>query len=249
MSLIKTPADIIRLRAGGRKLAKILKQARQQVRPGLSLLDLDAFVYNAILAEGCRPSFLGYDGYPNATCLSVNQQVVHGIPSPYLLKPGDVLGIDVGLWDGDLCVDSALTIAIPPVTPAVRRLTRATQQALQAAIRATAPYRHVGHISAAIEAVARKHSLGIVTSLTGHGVGHQVHEDPAIPNIGHPEDGIILRPGMVLAIEPMFTLGSGSVYTEIDGWTIATSDGSCAAHFEHTILVTAAGAEILTTLS
>jgi methionyl aminopeptidase len=246
MSLVKTHSELVEIRKAGKKLAGVLRLAQESTKAGISLLELDRIIHEAILAEDSRPSFLGYDGYPNASCLSLNDQVVHGIPDRRVLKEGDVLGIDVGLWYGTVCVDAAITVAIEPISKEVQLLIRETKNALTAGVNTVKPFRRIGSISYAVQQVADKYGLGIVKNLTGHGVGNAVHEEPSIPNFGQPGDGMMIRPGMVLAIEPMFTLGSGSVQTEIDGWGVVTSDHTMAAHFEHTVIVTEKGKEVVT---
>ena len=246
MTLIKSPKEIISLRRGGKLLAQVLQEAGERAKPGVTMLDLEAFIHRRILELGAKPSFLGFEGYPNASCLSVNDELVHGIPRPVVLKEGDVLGIDVGLWFEGLCVDSAITVGVGTITPEAERLLEVTKAALQKGIQAIKPGRRVGAISQAVQQVGDEAGLGIVRVLTGHGVGHAVHEDPSVPNVGKASDGILLRPGMVLAIEPMFALGSGEVTTDVDGWTIRMQDGSLSAQFEHTVVVTNRGAEILT---
>lgn len=246
MSLIKSSKDLSLIRIAGQKLAEILEDAKQFATIGVNLLELEKHIHDSIQARESTPSFLGYEGYPNASCLSLNNQVVHGIPRDYALQDGDILGIDVGLWYKGVCVDGAITVCIGEPSTKALNLIEQTQEALEAGIRAVKPYRRVGAISHAVQEVAEKYNLGIVRALTGHGVGHAVHESPQIPNFGRISDGSILKPGMVLAIEPMFTLGSGEVLTEIDGWGIISADGSLSAHFEHTVIVTKSGAEIVT---
>jgi methionyl aminopeptidase len=248
MSLIKSTADIALLRDAGKKLAEVLDMAEKNTKAGMTLLELDTSIHDHILSLGCRPSFLGFDGFPNASCLSVNEVVVHGIPNDYIIKDGDLVGIDAGLWLEHVCVDGAKTVAVGEISPEATQLLEHTQEALAAGIKAAKPFRRVGSISSAVQEVGEKYGHGVVRSLTGHGVGHQVHEDPEVPNLGKPSDGIILRPGMVLAIEPMFTNGSGDVETEINGWGVVTSDCSLSAQFEHTVVITQKGAEILTKL-
>lgn len=246
MSLIKSKEDILALRAGGKILAQVLRNAAEKAQPGVCLLDLNKSIHDEIIASGSTPAFLGFDGFPYSSCLSLNAEVVHGIPDERILKDGDILGIDVGLWYKGLCVDSAVTAPVGKVSPEAAALLKDTQAALQAGIKAIRPFRRVGSISQSVQDSAEKANRGIVRSLTGHGVGHKLHEDPSIPNFGRASDGILLRPGMVLAIEPMLTTGSGEVYTEVDGWTVTTVDHSLSAQFEHTVLVTSKGAEILT---
>jgi methionyl aminopeptidase len=246
MALIKTSDEIRTLRRGGVLLGQVLVYAETLAVPGAVLRDIDALIDAKIRAGGGIPSFLGYDGFPNASCLSLNSEVVHGIPDGRKLKEGDILGIDAGLWLDNLCVDSARTVAVGTISEKAQRLLTLTQEALQAGINAAKPGRKIGAISNAIQQFAEAHDLGIVRALTGHGVGHKVHEDPEVPNFGRTTDGQLIRTGMVLAIEPMLTLGSGSVYTDVDGWTVVTADHSLSAQFEHTIVITSRGAEILT---
>lgn len=246
MALIKSPRDLSNIRIAGKKLAGVLSAAREYVKPGLTTAELDAFIAEKISAIDAIPSFLGYEGFPASSCLSVNDQVVHGIPGPYVLKEGDSIGIDAGLWFEGVCVDSAITVEVGKVSSDVEKLLRLTKQALNEGIKAAKPFRRVGAISQAIQAVAEANNLGIVRSLTGHGVGHHVHEAPEVPNFGRASDGMLLKPGMVLAIEPMLTLGGADVLTEIDGWGVVTADRSVAAHFEHTVIITNRSVEIVT---
>ncbi len=246
MALIKSAADLKKIRLAGPLLGKVLAEAKAFAQPGRTLLEVDALIHKAIVDAGARPSFLGYEGFPNASCLSLNDEVVHGIPNQRILKEGDLLGIDVGLWLDGVCVDAAVTVGIGTVSEASENLLETTQLALAQGIAALKPFRRVGAVSRAVQMTAEEAGLGIVRALTGHGVGHQVHEAPEVPNVGKTSDGILLRPGMVLAIEPMLTLGRGDVVTDIDGWTVRTRDGSLAAQFEHTVIVTEKGAEIVT---
>lgn len=246
MALIKSPEDIQVIKRAGALLKETIDFASSLAIVGATLRDIDAATERFIREHGAKPSFLGFGGFPNATCLSLNAEVVHGIPDGRHLKSGDILGIDVGLWLNGRCVDSARTVPVGTVDAEAQRLLAITQEALAAGIAAIKPGRRVGAISAAVQSVADTHGLGIVRSLTGHGVGHKVHEEPEVPNYGSANHGILLRPGMVLAIEPMFSLGTGSVYTDVDGWTVVTADHSLAAQFEHTVIVTNRGGEIVT---
>ena len=246
MALIKNQSEISILRIAGKKLHDVLEMAINAAKQGVSLQELDALIEKSIREAGATPSFLGYDGFPNASCLSLNAQVVHGIPTNYKLQDGDLLGIDVGLWFKGLCVDAARSVVIGTGSADTNKLLKATLEGLKAGIKAAKPFRRIGAISEAVQEVGEKYHLGIVRALTGHGVGHQVHEDPEIPNFGKSSDGIVIKPGMVLAIEPMFTLGGAEVVTEIDGWGVVTADKSLAAHFEQTVVITSRGAEILT---
>ena len=246
MSLIKTSNDLKNIRLAGKILAGVIQDAYDACEIGMSAKELDARIHQAILAAGCTPAFLGYEGFPAASCLSVNDQVVHGIPNDRRFKEGDMVGIDVGLWYEGVCVDSAATKFLGTPSADQARLMAVTKEALREGVKAAKPYRRVGSISAAVQAVADREGLGIVRALTGHGVGHHLHESPDVPNYGRIGDGALLKPGMVIAIEPMFTLGGAEVETQVDGWGIVTSDGSFAAHFEHTVIITAKGAEIVT---
>jgi methionyl aminopeptidase len=246
MALIKSAAEISTLRKAGALLASVLTHARNQCHAGVTGIQLDGLIEHHIRDNAATPSFLGFEGYPNASCISVNNTVVHGIPTDYQFKQGDIIGIDVGLWLDGLCVDAAVTVPVGDVSSEATKLLTGTLEALEAGIAAIKPYQRVGRISSAVQSVAERENLGIVRALTGHGVGHAVHEAPEIPNCGHTSDGIILKPGMVLAIEPMFTLGRGEVLTEVDGWGIITADNTLSAHFEHTVLVTSKGSEVLT---
>ncbi len=246
MSLIKSAADIASLRKGGSLLASVLEGAAQQVRPGLVLRDLNAWIEQAVRDGGGQPSFLGYQGYPAASCLSLNAEVVHGIPDGRVLKSGDILGIDVGIALDGRFTDAAVTVPVGEVVPEVEALLRATYEALHAAIAQIRPGRRVGSIGATVLACAELAGLGVVRALTGHGVGHAVHEPPEVPNAAKATDGMLLQPGMVLAVEPMLTTGSGAVYTDADGWTIVAADAPWAAQYERTIVVTKQGCEVLT---
>ena len=248
MALIKSGEDLSVIRKAGVILGEVLALGASLAIPGATLREIDEAILAAIKAAGATPSFLGFDGFPNASCLSLNDEVVHGIPDGRKLKSGDILGIDVGLWLNQRCVDSAHTVAVGEISPEATRLLDLTQQAMMAGIAAAKPGRRVGAISHAVQQFAEEHDLGIVRALTGHGVGHKVHEEPEVPNFGKPSDGMLLRPGMVIAIEPMLALGSGSVFTDIDGWTVVTADHSLAAQFEHTVIITQKGAEIVTTI-
>lgn len=248
MALIKSPTQLNHIREAGQKLARVLVAIKKQVEPGVTTLKLDQQISRLIKKQGATPSFLHYEGYPFTSCISVNEQVIHTFPGNYKLKAGDIVTIDVGLWFKKVCVDAARTYAVSTISPSNRALLIATRAALDAGIAQVQVGQRIGAISDSIQAVATTNKLGIVRSYTGHGVGSAVHEDPSIPNIGVKTDGPQIRAGMVLAIEPMFTLGSGDVYTANDGWTVVTVDKSWAAQFEDTVIVTPIGPEIVTRL-
>ena len=251
---LKTENDIKILREGGHRLATILKKVALRVVPGVSTLELDTYARELILAGGDEPAFLNYKPagvkipYPASLCVSIDSEVVHGIPRKNrIVESGDVVTVDLGLKHGGLFTDHAVTvIAGDKQTPESVRLVKATREALEAGIKAIRVGGTVGDIGAAVEAVAKREGLGIVRILSGHGVGFAVHEDPYVPNYGKAGTGEKLVPGMVIAIEPMLTLGTDKVVLERDQYTYTTKDGSLSAHFEHTVAITEKGAEILT---
>ncbi len=246
MGLIKTERQLDDIKIAGKRLATVFKLVKDLVNISVSLEEIDNAVAQKIKDLDCKASFLNYEGYPKSSCISVNEQVIHAIPNDYKLKDGDILTVDIGLWYKKVCVDGAHTYFIGKVDKRVEDLIIYTNEALMEGIKKAKAGNHVGAISQAIESVAVQHNLGIVRNYTGHGVGLAVHEKPSIPNIGKNGDGMILKPGMVLAIEPMFTLGGGEVITLPDGWTVVTADNSMAAQFEHTIIITN-GNPIITT--
>lgn len=246
MSLFRNHKDIVHLETAGLILAEIFQLIKTTTKSGLNLLELDSIIDQEIRKRRCQPSFKGFEGYPNASCLSINSEVVHSIPKNYNLAPGDLLGIDVGLWYKNVCVDAAITVGIEPISPQEQILLKTTKTALDQVVKIIKPGIKVGDISYTIQTVAEKSHLGIVRSLTGHGVGFKVHDAPSIPNFGRPGQGELIKEGMVLAIEPMFTLGRGETKTAVDGWGVETLDSSCAAQFEQTILVTKNGCQIIT---
>jgi methionyl aminopeptidase len=190
--------------------------------------------------------FLGYRGYKHATCISINQEVVHGIPGERRLVAGDLVSIDVGVKKDGYCGDCALTVPVGKASGRAEKLLRTAQQALAAGIKQARAGNHLGDIGAAVQQVAEKHGFSVVRDLYGHGIGRELHEDPLVPNFGKPGEGPELRPGMVLAIEPMLNVGGWRIRTLADGWTVVTEDGALSCHFEHTVLVTAGEPEILT---
>jgi methionyl aminopeptidase len=235
--VLRTERELEILRRAGSITAGLREVARRAIRPGIRTRDLDAVVADAIALAGAASNFKGYHGFPATVCVSVNDEVVHGIPSDRRLETGDVVSVDLGaVWRG-YHGDSAFTVALGEVAPRVRELIEATEEAMWRGIEACRPGNRVGDISAAVEAVARRHGLGVVREFVGHGVGRAMHEEPQVPNYGSAGTGPVLRRGMVLAIEPMFTLGDAAVRVLDDGWTVVTVDGSTAAHFEHTVAV------------
>ncbi|MDB5238962.1 MAG: Methionine aminopeptidase [Candidatus Parcubacteria bacterium] len=255
MIRIKTKKDIAVLREGGHRHAAILRELAAMVKPGITTLELEDRARALIAEEGDRAAFLDYQPYgadrpyPAALCVSVNDEVVHGIPNENnrVLNEGDIVSLDLGLIKKDLITDGAVTVAVGKISPELEKLLETTKKALMAGIKAAKGGKRVGDISSAIELVGVAAGYGIVEELSGHGVGYEVHEDPYVPNYGEPGKGELLKPGMVIAIEPMFNLGTSEIVLDNkDGYTYRTADGSPSAHFEHTILITKGDAEILT---
>lgn len=247
MAVITAPEKVALLRQSGQIAAAVLARVAATVRPGISTAELNTMADTAIRAAGGRPSFMGYEGYPASLCTSINNEVVHGIPSAdRRLKSGDIIGLDIGVDYHGLFSDHAVTVAVGSTSPDRQRLIDDTAESLRLGLAAVTPGATVGDIGAAVAGYLRPKGYGIVTQLTGHGLGYAVHEPPAIPNVGRPGAGPKLQVGMVLAIEPMVTLGQPEVVTAADGWTVLTADGQPAAHLEHTIIVTPTGYDIIT---
>lgn len=252
MIIIKTESEIERLRKGGPILADILRQVAKKVTPGITTGELDQYTYKLITEAGHKPAFLNYkpEGatfpYPASLITSVNNEIVHGIPGERILKEGDIISLDLGLTYEGVYLDHAVTVPVGEVAAKSKMLMGATKEALDAGIAAILPGARLGDVGYAIESVAHKNNLSIVYGFSGHGVGRAIHEDPYVMNTGKPGKGVELVPGMVIAIEPMFTLGAEEAVLGPDGFTYKTIDGSRAAHFEHTVLITENGAEILT---
>ncbi len=249
---IKKPKEIEFLREGGKCLSYVLREVAKAVRPGVTTASLDALAEKLILEAGNIPSFKNYQPYgadfpfPASICISVNDEIVHGIPGKRVLREGDIVGLDLGVTHKGMITDSAITVAVGAVSEDIDRLMKRTREALEAGIKAARGGATIGDIGAAIEKVAKKEKYGVIQELAGHGVGYKVHEDPYVPNHGKKGTGLKLVPGMVLALEPMFTLGERYIETQEDGYTICTTDGSYSAHFEHTIVITEGEAEVLT---
>ncbi len=234
------------MRRSGKITSKTLSVLIKAARPGITTADLDVLAESSIRKMGGLPTFKGYSGFPCSICTSVNDQVVHGIPSSYVLKDGDLLSIDIGTTFERYVSDSAVTIPIGSVSRSAQRLCRVTQECLMLGIAQMHRGRHLSDIGHAVQTHAEEHGYGVVRDLVGHGIGTKMHEEPQVPNYGAPGQGIELRPGLVLAVEPMITDGAYSVETLRDGWTVVTADGKLAAHFEHTIAITDEGPRILT---
>ncbi|HEX4661983.1 MAG TPA: type I methionyl aminopeptidase [Candidatus Saccharimonadales bacterium] len=246
---VKTPQEIEDMRTSSKMLATILDLIRRTAKPGMNELDIADVARRELKGMGVTGPFLGYNGFPNVICISVNDKVVHGIPSDYEFQDGDVASFDFGVQYNGMVSDSAFTMMIgDSQNTEAKELIRTTERSLLAGIDVVKNGVRVGDIGAAIQAVLDAKHYGIVRELAGHGVGHQLHEDPDILNYGVKGSGSMLKAGMTVAIEPMANLGSEKVTIDADGWTIRTADHFVSAHFEHTILVTQDGAEILTQL-
>jgi len=246
----KTEAEIQAMREGGKILATIFEGLKAQVKPGVSELELDSWVEKEIARLGAVATYKTSEvNFPNVVCISTNDQIVHGIPSEYVLQKGDIVSFDLVITYKGMKTDSAFTMVVGNEPNGVQKhLINATERSLYAGIDAIKGPVRIGDIGAAIEKVLNEAKLGIIRELVGHGVGHEMHEAPEVPNYGRKGTGELLTPGDTIAIEPMATLGGEKIRVDDDTWTISTRDGSMAAHFEHTVLVTKDGVEILTRL-
>jgi len=247
---LRTRTEIDAIARAGEVLARLFEAVPAEVRPGRTTADLDQWAEAFIRSEpGAEPSFKGLYGFPASLCTSINEEVVHGIPSGRrVLKEGDIVSVDAGVRMDGWCADRAITVACGNVPAEAERLLDVTQRALGAGIAAARAGSRIGDIGAAVQAVAEEAGFSVVRELVGHGVGRDPHEEPQVPNFGRPGTGIRLRPGLVLAIEPMVNEGGPEIRTLRDRWTVVTRDGRRSAHFEHTVAVTANGPEILTAL-
>lgn len=247
MIIQKNPEEIKKMRAAGRIVGLVLKHMGEILKEGIDTLELDAAAERLIRQHGATPAFLGYHGFPASICSSINEEVVHGIPKKgRILKSGDIISIDVGARLDGFCADGAVTLGVGKVSDAASRLMLLTEKALALAIKQVGPGVRLGDVQNTVETFANLHNLGIVREYCGHGIGRNMHEDPSIPNYGKKGTGPLLKPGYALAIEPMLNAGSGDVKTLDDEWTVVTKDGQVSAHFEHTVIVTENGSEIIT---
>ncbi len=246
MITIKSPREVELLRIAGNVVYKTHQYLKPFVKEGITTEELNRLGEEYILSQGCTPSFKGYEGFPAGICMSVNSEVVHGFPSKRELKNGDILTMDIGAcWKG-YHGDSGWTYAVGEVSDDAKYIMEHTEKALYVGLEQVKPGNRIGDISHAIEEYAKEHNLGVVRELCGHGVGTDVHEDPEVPNFGQAGTGPKLREGMVIAIEPMLTMGSPRVFLHDNNWTVETQDKSLAGHYEHTVVVTKDGYEILT---
>jgi len=248
---VKTPEEIELIAEGGKILGDILKRAAAMVKPGISTLELNDFAEREIKKAGGKPSFIGYGSrknpFPSGLCTSINDAVVHGIPSKEdILAEGDIIGLDIGMEYKGMFTDTAITVPVGKISSLAKNLIEITKKSLNEAIAQAKPGNKIGDIGFAAQKVGEAAGFSMVRDLVGHGVGYAVHEDPAVPNYGKAGTGEMLVEGMVLAIEPMVCEKKPHVFFDTDGWTIRTHDGGLAAHFEHTVVITAKGARILT---
>lgn len=243
---LKNADELDAMRTSCRMTAAVLAEVATAVQPGVTTGELDALTRRLIGGMGAKPSFLGYRGYPGAICISINDEVIHGIPGRRVVLPGDVVSLDVGVYYKGFHGDSATTVMVGVTDPDVIRMVETTKRALAAALAAAAPGCHLSDVSHAVESVVVAGGCSVVRDFVGHGVGRHLHEDPQIPNYGLPGRGPVLKPGMTLAIEPMVNLGRPEVAVLEDKWTVVTRDGKPSAHFEHTVAVLEEGVEILT---
>lgn len=247
-NLIKSAAEIELMAQGGRKLAAILDEVASQIRAGMTTQEVEDIAAELIKQSGGQSTFKGFHGYPAVSCISVNDEVVHGLPGKRLIKDGDTVGVDLGLrWKG-YCTDAAITVPVGRVPDKTKELIAVTEEAFRLGTEQAKVGNRTGDIGHAIQQYVEDAGFGVVRDLTGHGIGRNPHEEPSVPNFGKPGTGEALKEGMVIAIEPMVTEGKYQVKQLSDGWTIVTTDGQNAAHYEHTVAITKAGPKVLTAL-
>jgi len=244
--IIKSDEEIAAMRQAGRITAMVLERLRLQVRPGMKTKELDAIAARELEKLGAKPSFKGYQGFPANLCVSVNDEIVHGIPGERILAEGDIVSLDFGAIFMGFHGDAAVTVAVGETSPQARQLIEATEGALKAGIAAAYPGARLGDISAAIQHYVEARGYSVVREYTGHGIGREMHEEPQIPNFGLAGTGPVLQKGMTLALEPMVNAGDWRTRVSDDHWTVLTADGSLSAHFEHTIAITDSEPEVLT---
>jgi methionyl aminopeptidase len=244
--IIKSEREIAIMRQAGRIVAIILDILTDKIRPGMKTRELDVIAAREVAARGAVSSFKGYMGYPASLCVSINDEIVHGIPGERIIKEGDLVKLDFGVIYQGYQGDAAVTVAVGEVSPLARKLMGATKGALYAGIMSARDGARLGDIGAAVEAYAKSYGFSVVREYTGHGIGRAMHEEPQIPNFGEPGQGPLLKKGMTLALEPMVNTGDWRAQVGVDGWVVHTADGSLSAHYEHTIAITEGEPEILT---
>jgi methionyl aminopeptidase len=243
---LKRPDEVEKMRISGKILGECLAQLASSVRPGITTLDLDREADTFIRDHHCIPGFLGYEGFPNSLCVSINDQVVHGIPSGQVINDGDLVSLDCGLILDGWWADSGLSVACGEAPPAVQRLIDVTRQALDLGIAAAKPGNHICDIGAAVQGFVEANGYSVVRQYVGHGIGRDMHELPQVPNYGRAGTGNLLKPGYVIAIEPMVNAGRAETRVLDDDWTVVTADGKLSCYFEHTVAITESGPEVLT---
>lgn len=246
---LKSPGELLAMKEAGRVVAATIDTLVHSVEPGMKTRRLDAIASREIRRLGASPAFKGYRGFPATICVSLNHEIVHGIPGDRLIREGDIVSIDVGAIVDGYYADAAVTVAVGTVLPEAQQLIETTRQSLEKGVQQAVAGNRVGDISSAVQKVAEARGYGVVREYVGHGIGRALHEEPSIPNFGEPRKGPLLRPGMVIAIEPMLNLGGWETRTLEDGWTVVTLDGKLSAHFEHTVAITEEGPQVLTSLN
>lgn len=247
MIVLKTNRELSLMREACRISAGALRAAGEAVQPGVTTEEIDRIAYEYIIKQGAKPNFLNYNGFPATACISINDEVIHGIPSKKrVIKEGDIVSIDLGAVLDGYNGDNAATFAAGKISPEAERLINTTRESLYKGIEAAVAGGRIGDISSAVQTYCEERGFSVVRDFVGHGIGAKLHEDPSVPNYGTPGRGVRLLPGMTLAIEPMINMGGYEVRQLSDGWTIKTKDGGLSAHFEHTVAITADGPKILT---
>ena len=249
MVILRRPDEIEKLRTSNRIVAEILVALKDMIRPGITTIDLNRYSDELAAKRGATPAFKGYMGYPYSLCVSVNEEVVHGLPGERVLNAGDIVSLDFGVFFQGYCGDAAITVAVGQVSENAAKLMKVTEEGLYDGIKEAKTGKRLGDISAAVQARVESHGFSVVRDFVGHGIGRSLHEDPQIPNYGAKGRGIELKAGMVFAIEPMVNEGTHKVKVLADGWTVTTEDGKLSAHFEHSVVITENGPAILSILN
>ena len=244
--IIKSAREIAVMRRAGRIVGTVLEELKQHIKPGMKTLELDKMAEKMVLTMGGIPSFKGYHGFPASLCVSVNDEIVHGIPGERFIKEGDLVSLDLGVIFDGFQGDAAISVGVGSVSDEVVTLITATEKSLAAGIATAKVGKQLGDIGAAIQTFAETRGYNVVREYAGHGIGREMHEDPSVPNYGRPGSGALLKKGMTLALEPMLNMGTWRTRVGGDAWTVSTKDGSLSAHFEHTIAITDGEAEVLT---
>lgn len=246
MIILKSPQELQTMYRAGQIVGEVLLKLAEEVKPGITTHDLNRIAEELIRKKGGVPTFIGYRGYPKSLCTSVNDEVVHGIPGPRILKEGDIIGIDCGVTFEGFVGDSALTVPVGKISPASEKLLRVTRESLDLGLAQVVDGNRIGDIGEAVQRHAESHGYSVVRDFVGHGIGRTMHEEPAVPNFGKKESGPRIKAGMVVAIEPMVNVGGLEVEVLKDGWTVVTTDHQLSAHFEHTVACTDKGPWVLT---